>query len=58
MIWRAIERIDPVAVFGRPWSSLSARERLDLLNYDAIRTREDRPAPPKPSPTTTKKKRG
>lgn len=38
---RAIERVDPRAVFGRPWGELSGPEQIELLAYASLRAAED-----------------
>ena len=41
MVFRALERIDPRAVFGRPWAELSKQEQLSLVGYDKLRRWEE-----------------
>ena len=37
---RAIERLDPLALFGRPWPELTSREQVELLAYATLREAE------------------
>ena len=41
MILRAVERVDPVALYGKPWRDLKLKEQIELLAFSDIRQRED-----------------
>jgi len=36
-----VERVDPRAVFGRPWPDLERAEQVELLGYATLREAED-----------------
>jgi len=45
LIFRACERLDPRAVFGKCFNDLTEDRQRALLGYDKLRLREDNPPP-------------
>jgi hypothetical protein len=41
LILRACERVDPRAVYGRPWDKLSFAEQKELLAFEWLRAAEN-----------------
>ena len=41
MVLRAIERVDPVSVFGLPWTKLTFEQGIELLAFSDFRDHED-----------------
>lgn len=45
MILRAIERMDPLSVWGRPWDQLTRSQQVRLLAYSDLRLQEETEKP-------------
>lgn len=41
MIFRVLERMDPVRVFGKPWWELTREQQDDLIGYEYVRMTEE-----------------
>lgn len=41
MVLRAIERVSPTAIFGKPWGQLTRYQQIELLAFNDIRVREE-----------------
>jgi len=40
-VLRALETLDPMRVYGRPWQYLTRDEQFEILGYAALRVAEE-----------------